>query len=86
MRTTLACDIAFVGGSLVALGGQNLLEACALGKPVLIGPHTYNFAEATELALDAERPCGCRIRKISAVRSKRCSATRRGAHAWVRRG
>jgi 3-deoxy-D-manno-octulosonic-acid transferase len=49
----VACDIAFVGGSLVALGGQNLLEACALGKPVLIGPHTYNFAEATELALDA---------------------------------
>jgi 3-deoxy-D-manno-octulosonic-acid transferase len=48
-----ACDVAFVGGSLVALGGQNLLEACALGKPVLIGPHTYNFAEATELALDA---------------------------------
>jgi len=48
-----ACDVAFVGGSLVALGGQNLLEACALGKPVLVGPHTYNFAEATELALDA---------------------------------
>ena len=48
-----ACDVAFVGGSLVALGGQNLLEACALGKPVLIGPHTYNFAEATQLALDA---------------------------------
>ena len=48
-----ACDVAFVGGSLVALGGQNLLEACAVGKPVLIGPHTYNFAEATELALEA---------------------------------
>jgi len=48
-----ACDVAFVGGSLVALGGQNLLEACALGKPVLIGPHTFNFTEATQLALDA---------------------------------
>jgi 3-deoxy-D-manno-octulosonic-acid transferase len=48
-----ACDVAFVGGSLVALGGQNLLEACALGKPVLIGPHTYNFVEATQLALEA---------------------------------
>jgi 3-deoxy-D-manno-octulosonic-acid transferase len=48
-----ACDIAFVGGSLMPLGGQNLLEACAVGKPVLIGPYTYNFVEATQLALDA---------------------------------
>jgi 3-deoxy-D-manno-octulosonic-acid transferase len=46
-----ACDIAFVGGSLLPYGGQNLLEACAMGKPVLIGPHTYNFAEAAELAV-----------------------------------
>jgi len=48
-----ACDIAFVGGSLLPFGGQNLIEACAAGKPVLIGPHTYNFAEATELAIAA---------------------------------
>jgi 3-deoxy-D-manno-octulosonic-acid transferase len=48
-----ACDIAFVGGSLLPYGGQNLLEACAMGKPVLIGPHTYNFAEAAELAVRA---------------------------------
>jgi 3-deoxy-D-manno-octulosonic-acid transferase len=48
-----ACDIAFVGGSLLPLGGQNLLEACALGKPVLIGPYTHNFVEATQLALHA---------------------------------
>jgi 3-deoxy-D-manno-octulosonic-acid transferase len=48
-----ACDIAFIGGSLLPLGGQNLLEACAVGKPVLIGPHTFNFAEATRLALEA---------------------------------
>jgi 3-deoxy-D-manno-octulosonic-acid transferase len=46
-----ACDIAFVGGSLLPLGGQNLLEACAVGKPVLVGPHTFNFEEATRLAL-----------------------------------
>ncbi len=38
-----ACDVAFIGGSLLPLGGQNLIEACALGKPVLIGPHTHNF-------------------------------------------
>jgi 3-deoxy-D-manno-octulosonic-acid transferase len=48
-----ACDIAFIGGSLLPLGGQNLLEACAVGKPVLIGPHTFNFAEATRLAVEA---------------------------------
>jgi 3-deoxy-D-manno-octulosonic-acid transferase len=42
-----AADLAFVGGSLLPLGGQNLLEALAAGTPVLIGPHTFNFAEAT---------------------------------------
>jgi 3-deoxy-D-manno-octulosonic-acid transferase len=45
-----ACDLAFVGGSLLPYGGQNLIEACALGVPVLIGPHTYNFAQAAEAA------------------------------------
>jgi 3-deoxy-D-manno-octulosonic-acid transferase len=48
-----ACDVAFIGGSLVPLGGQNLIEACAVGKPVLIGPSTYNFAEAAEYAIEA---------------------------------
>ena len=48
-----ACDVAFVGGSLLPYGGQNLIEACAAGKPVLIGPHTFNFAEAARLALEA---------------------------------
>lgn len=48
-----ASDIAFVGGSLVPLGGQNLLEACAVGRPVIVGPHTFNFQEATEGAIEA---------------------------------
>lgn len=48
-----ACDVAFIGGSLLPLGGHNLIEACAAGKPVLVGPSTYNFAEAAELALQA---------------------------------
>lgn len=48
-----ACDVAFIGGSLLPLGGQNLIEACAVGKPVLIGPSTYNFADAVELAVQA---------------------------------
>lgn len=48
-----ACDVAFVGGSLLPFGGQNLIEACAAGKPVLFGPHTYNFAEAAQSAIAA---------------------------------
>ncbi len=48
-----ASDVAFIGGSLLPLGGQNLIEACAVGKPVLIGPHTFNFAEATDQAIRA---------------------------------
>lgn len=46
-----AADLAFVGGSLLPYGGQNLIEACAAGAPVVVGPHTYNFAEATRLAV-----------------------------------
>jgi 3-deoxy-D-manno-octulosonic-acid transferase len=42
-------DLAFVGGSLVANGGHNLLEPAALGKPVLSGPHLFNFLEIAEL-------------------------------------
>ena len=48
-----AADVAFVGGSLLALGGQNLIEPIALGVPTLVGPHTFNFAEVTERALEA---------------------------------
>ena len=48
-----AADLAFIGGSLLPLGGQNLLEALAAGTPVLIGPHTFNFAEATAGAVAA---------------------------------
>ena len=48
-----ACDIAFIGGSLQPLGGQNLIEACALGKPVLTGPHTFNFELVTQQAIEA---------------------------------
>ena len=42
-----AADIAFVGGSLVNTGGHNVLEPAALGKAVLVGPHTFNFLEIT---------------------------------------
>ena len=46
-------DLAFIGGSLLPLGGQNLIEAAACGCPVLVGPHTFNFLQATEDALAA---------------------------------
>ena len=39
-------DVAFIGGSLLDYGSQNLIEACAVGTPVLVGPSTRNFAEA----------------------------------------
>ena len=48
-----AADIAYIGGSLLPFGGQNLIEACAVGTPVLIGPHTFNFSDATKLAIEA---------------------------------
>ncbi len=48
-----ACDVAFVGGSLLPLGGQNLIEAASVGKPILIGPHTFNFDAATRQAIEA---------------------------------
>jgi 3-deoxy-D-manno-octulosonic-acid transferase len=49
-----AADVAFVGGSLLPLGGQNLLEPIAAGVPALVGPHTFNFAEVTEQAIAAQ--------------------------------
>jgi 3-deoxy-D-manno-octulosonic-acid transferase len=49
----IAADVAFVGGSLLPLGGQNLLEPIAAGVPTLVGPHTFNFAEASARAIEA---------------------------------
>ena len=47
-----ACaDVALLGGSFAPLGGQNLIEAAACGCPVVMGPHTFNFAQASKQAL-----------------------------------
>ena len=48
-----ACDVAIIGGSLLPFGAQNLIEACAVGCPVIIGPHRFNFAAAAGLAVEA---------------------------------
>ena len=44
-------DVAVLGGSLLPYGGQNLIEPCAVGTPVIVGPHTFNFDEAAEQAI-----------------------------------
>ncbi len=46
-------DVAVIGGSFGGTGGQNLIEACACGAPVVIGPSVFNFSEATRLAVAA---------------------------------
>ena len=46
-------DVALLGGSFEQLGGQNLIEAAACGCPVVMGPHTFNFADAADLAQSA---------------------------------
>lgn len=52
-----SADLAFVGGSLVPVGGHNVLEPAALGLPVLFGPHMHNFIAARDLLLG----CGCAV-------------------------
>jgi 3-deoxy-D-manno-octulosonic-acid transferase len=48
-----ASSVALLGGSFAPLGGQNLIEAAACGCPVVMGPHTFNFAAAAELSIEA---------------------------------
>jgi 3-deoxy-D-manno-octulosonic-acid transferase len=48
-----ACDVVLMGGSFLPYGAHSLIEPCALGKPVILGPSTYNFAEAAEAAVAA---------------------------------
>ena len=57
-----AADVAFIGGSLVPTGGHNLLEASALGKPVVFGPHMFNFQEISQMTLD--RGAGVQVQSL----------------------
>lgn len=52
-------DAALLGGSFAPLGGQNLIEAAACGCPVLMGPHTFNFAQAADMAQEAGAAIRC---------------------------
>lgn len=51
-RYYASSQVAIVAGSFAPLGGQNLIEACAIGVPVLVGPHTRNFEQAVVDAID----------------------------------
>lgn len=66
-----ACDVALIGGSFLPLGGQNLIEGCAAGAPVVIGPSMFNFAEAAQLAVEA----GAAIQVEDAAAGSRAACT-----------
>ena len=51
--------LALMGGSFEPLGGQNLIEALACGTPVILGPHTFNFSQASDLAVQAGAAFRC---------------------------
>jgi 3-deoxy-D-manno-octulosonic-acid transferase len=53
LRFYATADVAFVGGSLVPIGGHNILEPAALGVPVVVGPKTFNFLDITASLLEA---------------------------------
>ena len=88
-----AADVAFVGGSLLPLGGQNLIEPIALGVPTLVGPHTFNFAEATRRGDRGGRRAAGRatpdalvdavgaLLRDDAARGRRCARAAHDVHA-----
>ena len=63
-----ACDFTFVGGSLLEYGGQNLIEAACMGKPILIGEYTFNFADATKNAIRAK--AAIRVKNMAGLRDR----------------
>ena len=70
-----ACaDVAIVAGSFAPLGGHNLIEACAAGTPVIVGPHTHNFEQAVADAIEAG----------AAERAADAAAAVSLAQAWLR--
>ena len=68
--------LALMGGSFEPLGGQNLIESLACGTPVILGPHTFNFSQASELAVQAG----------AAIRSADMAQAVQDALAWVQNG
>jgi len=74
-----AGDVAFVGGSLVTVGGHNLVEPAALGKPILTGPHTANSAEMVQLLSERQA-----LRVVSDIPALAAAVTELLANAELR--
>jgi 3-deoxy-D-manno-octulosonic-acid transferase len=85
MPVYYACaDVALLGGSFAPLGGQNLIEAAACGCPVVMGPHTFNFAQASKQALLAR--AAVRVDDIVAGVAAAANLARApDRNAWVQR-
>ncbi|MFZ4482254.1 MAG: 3-deoxy-D-manno-octulosonic acid transferase [Rhodoferax sp.] len=84
-------DVALLGGSFEPLGGQNLIEAAACDCPVVMGPHTFNFAEAAELAAAAgaaqrasDLSAAVGVAQALARDDERLEAARRATDAFAR--
>ena len=80
-----AADVAFVGGSLVPVGGHNLLEPAALGVPVLTGPHNFNSADIARLliargAAEVVRDAAGLRARVSELLADPAARARMGAH------
>jgi 3-deoxy-D-manno-octulosonic-acid transferase len=69
-----AADVVLMGGSFLEYGSQNLIEACAVARPVIFGRHTYNFEQAAEGALEAE--AGLRVQDAAEAMAAALSLTR----------
>lgn len=79
-----ASDVALLGGSFGRYGGQNLIEAAACGCPLVMGPHTYNFSEAADLALAAG--AAMRVAGIDEGVARAVALARNpGRNEWVQR-
>ena len=63
-----ACDFCFIGGSLLNYGGQNLIEAAQLAKPIIIGEHTFNFADAANNAV--QMGAALRVNNVASLREQ----------------
>ena len=61
-------DFTCIGGSLQPFGGQNLIEAASMSKPILIGEHTFNFSEASKDALD--RGAALQVDDVASLKEK----------------
>jgi 3-deoxy-D-manno-octulosonic-acid transferase len=86
LRWYAAGDVAFVGGSLVPIGGHNLLEPAALGKPVIAGPHCFNSPDSVALlaaggALTTVENASQLTRALELLLGDTALARVRGAHA-----